>query len=183
MIKKSFFAGCVLSFATASLSTTAATHTPDGCPDPIAVNQAYELQEGVVVDVLDAVTLMVDIRAARGILSSSNCSGQACLRKVRLVNLDEPSYNAFADIAKRAFASKIQSQHVSMMLSPVQNTVGSTNSLVSVGDQDINEEQLELGHATFRSFGRYAIDPYTECKFLNAESRAKAKHLGVWSKP
>jgi endonuclease YncB( thermonuclease family) len=70
---------------------------------------------------------------------------------------------------------------VGLGISVVQNTAGALNALVDVDIRSINKEQLAAGLATYRDFGSYAVDWYTECTLRRAQEEAKGGHRGVWS--
>jgi endonuclease YncB( thermonuclease family) len=158
------------------------TTPPDWCGDPSTINQAYASDEGIVTDVLDAVTLQVDARHPPDAHFPPPCAGADCILKVRLVNLDAPSDPTIALAARQSLAATLRSQHVSFMISPMQDAAGVTNAIVFFGERNINEEQLASGYATYREFGPYAIDWYLECEFMNAQRQAQGERQGIWSK-
>jgi endonuclease YncB( thermonuclease family) len=173
MPQNTFSMGFFFFYAIASSSRLLAATPADSCGDPATVNQAYAEIAGVVVDVLDAVTLTVDTQQPAESALLSRCSDINCRAKVRLVNLDSPSDTTMANAGHQALAAMLTSKRVSLMVSPVQNTAGVINAIVRLDERDINQQQLASGYAEYRNFGPYAIDWYLECRFLSAQRRAR----------
>jgi endonuclease YncB( thermonuclease family) len=149
------------------------------CGDGINVNQGYALLTGKIVGVEDAVTLLVAVDKRYlppSFKPALYCSPAGC--RVRLVNLDAPATHSAEAAAKLATLLK---KRVELDISPVQNTDGALNALVDVDLHSINEGQLAAGLATYRDFGPYAVDSYTECRFKHAQEKATAERRGVWS--
>lgn len=162
----------------------AAQRVADPCGDPAQVSQAYLSYTGTVREILDPVTLLVDVKKIpAGNQPFPGCPAKGCRAKVRLVNLDAPVAPDVAATAQKTLFKATRSKQLILALSPVQDTPGITNVLLYNGTRSINQLQLTAGYATYRSFGPYAVDGYIECKLRNGQDQAKAASRGVWAKP
>ena len=159
---------------------TAAEWTPevtDPCGDPRSVSQAYAGYQATVVEVIDPVTLLVNVEQPPGMASLAPCEAGPC--KVRLVDLVSPADPAIADPIRRSLSERCRSKKVSLQVSPHQPDGAFVNAIVTL-DRMLNEEQLESGSATYRQEAPYAVDWYVECRLKRAQAIAQAAHRGVW---
>lgn len=170
---------------------------PDPCGDARLVSQGYFSFEGTVLEVVDAVTLLVKVPEAPApgnsgttaeLKAMSACFGQPC--KIRIVNLDPPERPSLAATAQRFMLNQLgKSRRVTLGVSPVQGGEGGAINAVVYpkhyknGRYDMQELLLEKGLATYRSFGSHAVDWYSECRLNRAEERAKKGHYGLWFAP
>jgi endonuclease YncB( thermonuclease family) len=183
------------------LASVPAAAAEDPCGNAMLVSQGYMSLQGTVLDVLDPVTLLVEVRDvpaafhpedphlpadSRAVL---HCSGKPC--KVRLVNLDPPGNPGLGALAKRNLLKRLgASKRVNLSISPVQDTPGVVNALVTTDYyqkedwlHELNKAQLEAGLAAYRDFGPYAVDWYIECKLRRGEAQARQARRGLWAKP
>ena len=162
----------------------AAKRPPDPCGDPAKTGQPYLSYTGTVRQILDPVTLLVDVnKVPAGNQPFPGCPAKGCSAKVRLVNLDAPTDSGVANTAQTMLFKATRSRQLILALSSVQDASGITNVLLYDGTRSINQQQLTAGYATYRPFGPNAIDGYVECKLKRGEDQAKRAGRGVWVKP
>ncbi len=168
----------VLAMAQQARAATAA----DPCGDPATVSNAYEAHFGRVQEVLDAVTLVVEVAPEPpGSQRFPGCAVGSCRARIRLVALDPPLNPQAAAAARQALAAAVLGEDVALWLSHHQDEEGPTNALVFAGDQNLNEAQLAAGQATYRSFASDAVDWYQECRLREAEKAARLARRGAWA--
>ena len=184
MLLRTIVMACVL-FAAGPPSWSAASPPApesDSCGDPATANQAYRAQESTVLEVIDSVTLLVEIaKQPPNSTLFPGCSAEPCRVRVRLVDLEAPSATEIAAEARRSLAAETLSNTVTLWISPFQTDDSITNVLLYRGTDSVNRRQLESGLATFRDFGPYAVDGYLRCDLVRAQEVARRATRGLWA--
>ena len=148
------------------------------------ISHAYETHWGKVVEVPDAVTVVVEC-VPDPMPPGHPPSPVRCVREtIRLVQLDPPPQGSpLAVKARDDLAKRTLGRTVAYALSHVQETPGVVNAIVDADfDDPQNERLLRAGLATYRDFGDYAVDWYTDCVYKRLEAEAKAAKRGIWAR-
>jgi len=149
------------------------------CGDPKLVSQGYDGFRGIVRDIGDSVTIIVDLDEQPPWSDSmAVCSRKWCI--VHLVNLLAPTDPTAAALGKRHLVDLCKGKRVWLSVSPVQDIPGILNALALTESVSLNEAQLAAGFARYRSMGPYAVDWVTECEWKRAEAQARESRVGLW---
>jgi endonuclease YncB( thermonuclease family) len=153
----------------------------DTCGDPMMVSDSYEAHWGKVVEVLDPVTVVIECVPDR--LPAGYTPGPVrCVRDtLKLVQLEPPpSSSPLWEKARRGLERRTLGRVVHYAMSHWQETRGVTNVILDFDDSE-NERLLRKGLASYRDFGAYAVDWYTDCDYQRIEADARAHRRGIWA--
>lgn len=145
------------------------------------VSSAYESHWGKVVEVVDPVTVVVE--CVPDPLPPGHQPGPVrCAREtLKLVQLEPPPQTSpLWEKARRKLERKTLGRVVDYALSHLQETRGVTNVILDFADP-WNERLLRDGLASYRDFGPYAVDWYTDCVYERIEGEARAAKRGIWA--
>jgi endonuclease YncB( thermonuclease family) len=126
--------------------------------------------EGVVRAVYDGDTLLLATREESRL-------------KVRLYGIDAPETSKpdspgqpFGSVSKRTLMYKIMGRQVSAEIVDIDQYKRAV-AVIRYGGRDINREMVAEGMAW--AYRQYLQGPYAS-EYINAESRARGRHAGLW---
>lgn len=103
--------------------------------------------------------------------------------KVRLYGIDAPETakpdspgQPFGSVSKRTLMYKIMGRQVSAEIVDIDQYKRAV-AVIRYGGRDINREMVSEGMAW--AYRQYLQGPYAS-EYINAESRARGKHTGIW---
>ncbi|HEV8239837.1 MAG TPA: thermonuclease family protein [Thermoanaerobaculia bacterium] len=155
---------------------------PDSCGNPALVNDSYESHWGKVVEVVDPVTVVVECVVDP--LPKGHTPGPVrCVHEtLKLVQLEPPPASSpLWEKARRGLERRTLGRVVDYAISHFQETRGATNVILNFADPE-NERLLRQGLASYRDFGDYAVDWYTDCVYKRLEAEARAARRGIWAR-
>lgn len=171
---------CTLAPAATNAAPLPNPRPPDSCGDPSLVSDAYEGHWGKVVEVVDPVTVVIE--CVRDPLPPGHTPGPVrCVREtLKLVQLEPPPASSpLWEKARRGLERRTLGRVLNYAISHVQDTRGVTNVILDFADPE-NERLLRQGLASYRDFGDYAVDWYTDCVYQRLEAEARVAKRGIW---